>query len=284
MFALALPALAAARHHALERSLSRALAHDDLRVQAAALDAMALAAHPQASSAARAAAAGALGDAALVRLALVANEDDARWLLQRMKASATPAAIEAVGWAGLVEAAPKLMSLLESEEQDVQLAAGAALERLLGANLVESLEIQPEALDEAEVVDPDPEPRRPRMSLATLVSHPRDQPPPGSTETLEVPATDPARWRAHWAEHGRRHDPKQRLRRGNPHSPSVSLHELDRLLLSLQDRRRLHRELAARTGKLTQFDPHEFVLVQERSLAAWGALVRAAVKTPGSWG
>jgi len=284
VFALALPALAAVRHRDLERALARALTRDDLCVQVAALDAMALAAHPQAASAARAAAEGELGEGALVRLALVASEEDARWLLRRMKASATPAAIEAVGWAGLVEAVPALIELLESEEQKGQLATGAALDRLLGANLVESIEIQPEALDEVEVVDPDPEPRPPRLSLAAFVSHPRDLPPPGSSETLEVPAIDPARWRAYWAEHGRRRDPKQRLRRGNPYSPSVSLYELDRLPLSLEDRGRLHRELSARTGKLTPFDPHDFVVAQERSLAAWGTLVKASTETPGSWG
>jgi hypothetical protein len=284
VFALALPALGVARHRDLERALSRALTHDDLRVQTAALDAMALAAHPRAASAARSAAAGALGDSALVRLALVASEDDARWLLQRMKASATVAAIKAVGWAGLVEAVPTLMSLLEAEEQEVQLAAGAALDRLLGGNLVESIEIQPEALDEVAVVDPDPEPRRPRPALAALVSQWRDQPPPGSTETLEVPTTNPAKWRAYWAEHGRRFDSTQRLRRGNSYSPSVSLHELDQLPLSIEDRRQLLRELAARTGRIIHFDPLDFVLIQEQSISTWGALVGGMMEMAGSWG
>jgi hypothetical protein len=285
VLALALPALATARHPDLGRALARALGHVDLRVQAAALDAMALAAHPQAASAARAAAAGALGDGALVRLALVASEEDARWLLERAKAAPTRAAIEALGWAGLVDAVPVLIGLLEDGEEESQLAAGAALERLLGANLIETIEIQPEALDEVEVVDPDPDPDPPaRPSLATLVSNPRDLPPAGSPETLEVPSKDPAKWRAYWAEHGGRHEARARLRRGHPYSPSVSLYELDQLALGMEDRRRLHRELAARTGKLARFDPQDFVLVQEQGLAAWGALVKASVETPGSWG
>ena len=98
-----------------------------------------------------------------------------------------------------------------------------------------------------------------------------------------MPSTEPDRWRAHWAEHGRRHDPRLRLRRGNPYSPSVSLYEIDRLPLPPDDRRRLHRELSARTGKHAHFDPHDFVLAQEQSLAAWGALVKASAETPGSW-
>jgi hypothetical protein len=282
LLALALPALAAARHPDIERALVRALAHDDLGLQEAALDAMALAAHPQAASAARTAAGGPLGDRALVALAIVAAQDDARWLLDRMKSAPTPGAIEAVGWSGLVEAVPALIGLLESEEDGVPLAAGAALDRLLGANLIDKIEIMPEAIDDVPVVDPDPDP--PAGRLALQVSDPRDQPPAGSPETLEVPSADPAKWRAHWAEHGRRHDPKLRLRRGNPYSPSVSLYELDRLPLPPVDRRRLHRELCARTGKLTAFDPHDFVVVQEQSLMAWASLVKASAETPGSWG
>lgn len=289
VFALALPALAATRHRDLGRALARALPHADVRVQAAALDAMAIAAHPQAAAAARVAALGALGDRALIRVAIVAGEDDARWLLAQMQASPSVAAIEAVGWAGLVDAVPALLQALESEDEPVKLAAGAALDRLLGASLIDRIDILPEALAEVELVDPDPDPDPeaevpPRQTLLELMMHPRDQPSAGSSETLEVPSIDPLRWRAHWAEHGHRHDPKQRLRRGNPYSPSMSLYELDRLTLSVDDRRRLHRELAARTGKLTHFDPHDFVLAQEQSLAAWGALVRATVETPGSWG
>ena len=282
LLALALPALAAARHVDLERALVRGLSHRDLGVQEAALDAMALAAHPQAASAARAAAGGALGDRALVRLAILANHDDARWLLERMRASPTAAAIEAVGWAGLVEAVPALMGLLESEAEGVPLAAGAALDRMLGANLIDTIEIMPEVLDDFPIVDPDPDP--PAARLAAQASDPRDQPPAGSSETLEVPSADPVRWRAYWEEHGARLDPAHRTRRGHPYSPSVSLYELDRLPLPPGERRCLHRELAARTGKLTPFDPHDFVVVQEQRLAAWSALVKASAETPGSWG
>jgi hypothetical protein len=283
VLALALPALAEARHPDLERALDRALGHTNLRVQAAALDAMALAAHPRAAAAAREAAAGALGERALVRLAIVGGEEDARWLLGRLNASVSPAAVEAVGWAGLVEAVPVLLGLLESEEE-VRLAAGAALERLLGAKLVETIEVLPEALEEVGVEDPDPAPRAVRASLAALVSHPRDLPSAGSSETLEVASTDPGKWRAYWGEYGRRYDPKLRVRRGQGYSPSVSLYELDRLALGVDDRRRLHRELVVRTGKVARFDPHDFVRRQEQGLAAWGGLVRASVEVPGSWG
>ena len=282
VFALTLPALAVARDRNLERALVRGLEHADRGVQAAALDAMALAAHPRAAAAARVAASGALGDGALVRVAIAGDEEDARWLLERMKAAPTAAAVEAIGWAGLVEAVPALLGLLGAEAEEVKLAAGAALERMLGAKLVDTIEVMPEALEDVVVAGPDTDTHA--VVLASDPNDPLEQPSAGSAETLEVASTDPARWHAYWVEHGRRYDPKQRLRRGNPYSPSVSLYELDQLGLSPEDRRRLHRELAVRTGKLTHFDPHDFVLVQERSLVAWGALVKAMVETPGAWG
>ena len=283
VLALGLAAMATARHPDLERAIERALGGSDARLRLSALDAMAIAAHGRAATAARREAEGMLGDRALVRLAIVASEDDARFLLDRARASRTAEATLALGWSGLVEAMPLLLDLLESKDDDVKIAAGASLDRLLGARLVESLEILPEALDDVEVVDPDPEPPPARPTLAALVSNPRDVPPKGSSEALEIPSTDPVVWRAYWKEHGPRLDPRMRIRRGQGWSPSVSLYELDRLSLSPEERRCLHRELAARTGKLTPFDPHDFVSVQEQSLAAWAALIRATPEAPGSW-
>ena len=283
ILALALPALAMSRHRDLDRAIDRGLAHADLRVQAAALDAMALGAHPDAAGAARASACGDLGDEALVRLAIVADESDARWLLARAKASPGLAAIEALGWAGLVEAVPTLIDLLESGEDEAKAAAGEALERLLGANLIEAIEVQPDEVEDRMMLDPDPDPPKLRPSLAKLVSHPRDMPSAGSPETLEVASQDPAKWRAYWAQHGRQLDSKARVRRGRPYSPSVSLWELDRLPLGPGDRRRLHLEMAARTGRVVRFETHDLVVVQERSLAAWSSHVDASAVVPGSW-
>ncbi|MGK3992007.1 hypothetical protein [Sorangium sp. So ce1024] len=283
VFALALSALAAARHPRWERALVRALAHEDLDVQAAALDAMLIAGHRRTAEAARRAAQGALGDRALVRLALVAGEQDARWLLERMQRTPTPAAVAAVGWAGFVGAIPSLLELLESAAEDVALAAGAALDRLLGANLVSEVEIDPETLQEIEVMEPSWEPSRGRP-LGELVSDQRDRPPVGSKETLDVPSTDPARWRAYWSEHRGRFNPKQRLRRGQRYSPSVSLQELSTLALPVEDRRRLCTELAAQTGRWTHFDPHDFVAEQERCLRSWQAILHVTREAPGTFG
>ena len=285
VLALVVPALAMSRHRDLDRAIEIALAHTDVRVQEAALDAMALAGHARAASAARAAAAGALGDRALVRLALVGDEDDARWLLNRAKASPSVAAIEALGWAGLVDAVPWLIGMLESEEDEGKRAAGEALERLLGAGMIEAVEIGPEAVEDVVVIDPDPDPpKRGGPSLAKLVSHPRDMPSAGSSETVEMASIDAAKWKGYWREHGRRYDPKQRIRRGQGYSPLVSLYELDQVALGSEDRRRLHRELAARTGRVVRFDPHDFVVVQEEGMGAWGRVVKGVGEKAGAWG
>jgi hypothetical protein len=63
----------------------------------------------------------------------------------------------------------------------------------------------------------------------------------------------------------------------------VSLYELDKLPLGPEDRRRLLRELASRTGKVVRFETHDLVVVQERNLAAWSAVVAGTGGTPGSW-
>lgn len=279
-----LPTLATTRHPDCSAAVTRALEHADVRVQAAALDALALAAHKDAASAARKAVGGALGAEALRRLAIVADEDDAQWLLAFMKDSPTPAAIEAVGWAGFIDAVPALISVLETGDDDAKIAAGAALERLLGANLIETIEIEPEKIDEPVVHDPSPEPEPSRIPLAEVVSDPRFLPPAPSKDKLELPSIDPAKWREYWIANGKRLDRKQRIRRGQPYSPSVSLYELDRLPLLPEERRSLCRELAARTGKWTHFDPHDFVVVQHDSLKAWEGLVAAMPATPGAWG
>jgi hypothetical protein len=284
LFALALPVLATTRHPAFDAALVRALEHDLPDVRAAALDAMALAAHRDAAAAARAAVNGSLGEGALVRLAIVGDEDDARFLLARLQASPTPAAAEAAGWAGLLDAVPPLIGLLETGDDDAKLHAGAALARLLGATLIDKIDLDAEELDDTPVHDPDPESPPERHPLAELVSDPRFLPPDPSKDTIELPSIDPEKWRAYWAEHGRNLDRKLRTRRGQPHSPSVSLYELDQLPLVLDDRCRLHRELAARTGRFARFEPHDFVAVQEQSLEAWAEHVRASKARPGSWG
>jgi len=104
--------------------------------------------------------------------------------------------------------------------------------------------------------------RIPSLQSQQLGEPPARRAATGSSETLEVPSTNPAMWRAYWAEHGHRHDPKQRLRRGNPYSPSVSLYELEPVAARSPRRGAgCTASLPRETGKLTRFDPHDFVLI-----------------------
>ena len=280
---LALHALASARNANFDALLANAKNHEDAAVQRAALEAMALAAHDDAATAARKAVKGPLGHDALLPLSIVGGLDDAQFVLDRVKRKPTRVGIEAVGWTGLVRAVPWLLEWLKEDEEEIKLAAGAALDRILGAQLVDTIEVDPEQLDETPVHDPDPDAQPERLPLAELVSEPRDLPPPGSPEELEVPAIDPEKWRAYWAEHKGKYRSDERLRRGRPYTTSVSLYELDQLHLSGAERRMLHRELAAQTGYITHFDPHDFVVVQEHCLEQWRRLVISTSATAGGW-
>ncbi|MEZ4313163.1 MAG: hypothetical protein R3F14_34525 [Polyangiaceae bacterium] len=281
----ALLAMGRTRHPDLDRLLPRALAADSPAVVAAALDAMLLAAHPGTPRAAREAATGPLADNALLRLALSAREDDARWLLDRARTpeSRTPMLLRYLGWTGHLDAVPILLEALTSQDEALTSAAAESLDRLLGAGLRDTLEIDPERLDPPPLLDPDPDPPARRRPLTDLIDDPRDPAPRGSRETLEVPSRDPARWQS-WLDQQPPYTARnQRLRRGRPYSAAVLLHELDLLSCSPDDRRLLHRELCFRTSHFLPFDPDDFVAAQERSLKAWETHLRANPDTPGAW-
>src|SRR5690606_39481635 len=119
--------------------------------------------------------------------------------------------------------------------------------RITGARLIEETEIDVEDVEPPEPPEPDVgEPKSVR--LVRLTSDPRDLPPEPSTETVEQPSIDPARWHAWWREHGERFRSGHRHRRGRPYTPAVSLWELDQGPCTLGERRHLQRELIIRTG------------------------------------
>ena len=139
--------------------------------------------------------------------------------------------------------------------------------------------------EEIEVADP-PEPdvgERAPMKLSRAVSDPRDLPPDPARERVERPSTDPARWRAYWLERGPSLPAGMRLRRGRPYTPLVSVAELDTGPVTLEERRLLQLELVVRTGAIVRFDPHDFVVVQERAIERWRAVAEGASSAPGRW-
>ncbi len=281
--ASALVAMGKTHHRELSAILPKSLNDSDPTVVAAALTAMLLVSDSTVAASAKACLSGPLGEDALLFLAIGATEEDARFLLERARVHLTPSLAVALGWAGHLDAVPLLLDALASGVADVRAEAASALDRLLGANLKEMLEIEPDRLDDVPVFDPSPNPAKPRPTLSDVVDDERDTAPKGSTETLEVPARDPAVWRAYWAEIGSKLDLKKRTRRGQPSCPSVTLYELDRLLCSLTDRRLLQLELCYRTGQYVRFDPTDFVAVQEQNLKTWEEAIRKIPQTPGGW-
>jgi hypothetical protein len=177
---------------------------------------------------------------------------------------------------------PPLVALLGHADEPVVLAAAYALDRVTNAGLYEDAIVDAEDIVAPDVPEPDlGEPKAP--SLARVVSDPRDLPAEPSTDTLRRPSTDAQRWRAWWLEKKDSFDAKARYRRGHPYTPLVSWRELDLWPCTPGERRLLHWELVARTGEFVRFDTHDFVPVQEESVAEWEAVARRASGSPGSW-
>lgn len=235
---------------------------------------------------------------AAMLLAVTGDEPDARALLDRLRAAPTPALATAVGWAGHTWSLGALVDLLEPrggggaadaavdevDEVDEALvaAAGEALVRITGAELLEEVDLPDEPIAVPDPPEPDVGEAR-KTKLAALVSDPRDLPEEPAKERGLRPSRDPSRWRAYLEGLGPELEAAARLRRGRPYAPSVSLAELDEGTSGPEDRRWLARELSMRTGGFVRFDPHDLVAAQEVSIRAFGALVSRAAVTPGRW-
>ncbi len=290
-FARDLPRVAAAalRHlattppsAALQGSLDEAARHADPAVREAAWVAMVVSNHPYAGRVlAEGLADPKLGGAAAMLLAIGGEEADARRLVDLLVAgSPAPAQVEAVGWSGAGFAVPRLLDLLEHEDEALAGAAAAALERITGETIRETVmvpaeEIEVPDLPEPSVPDLDDEP------LGNKVSDPRDRPPEPALEKSERPSADAARWRAALAL--RPLDPDRRWRRGQPFSPLVVLAELEGDGASPSERRALHRELVVRTGEVVRFDPRDLVAAQDEALRAYRPIAQRASSTAGRW-
>jgi hypothetical protein len=284
--AAALPHYARTRGPGVADALSAALASSTLALRQSAWLAMALTADPRAPGVLRAEMAGDNAVHAALPLAIVGDAKDASELLERAFATRSKAFITAVGWAGAATAIPSLIALLQVlADDELKLAVAYALDRITGAGLVERTLVPPDQVMVPDVAEPAlpgeiaPQPKH----LAALVSDPRDLPGDGAPDTLDQPTVDPARWLAFWKERETHFDPKGRFRRGWLYTPLVSLREIDRWRCTPGERRTLQRELAARAGAWVHFDPHDFVVVQERSIEEWEPVARHASGQPGAW-
>jgi hypothetical protein len=281
---VALPALAvgAPRHPDLSTRIVEAEA--TVGLERAAWLAMALSAHPRAASGPEHKLSDEeLGDDAALALALVCDLTATARIRAACREQPRPALARALGWCGDAEHdVPFLIELLRNDDDELQDACARALDRICAAELYEEVEIDPEEL----II---PEPQTPDMGaldppkLAQEVSDPRDEPSPGSPDTILRPTTDATRWTKWWSAQGRRFEAGARYRRGRGYTPQVSLWELDGWILTAPEREHLVRELVVRTGHWVALDPLDFIERQEAGLRRWSELVSTASQSPGSW-
>ena len=256
--AMALPWLAIHRSPMLTGALGAGLESSVLGVRAAARLALLISGDFRAVSALRSAtdAEPPEADGAMALLGIVAGPDEVELLLERGGAKPSRPILSALGWAGSPVAIPRLIAVLSGGDDEAALSAAYALDRITHAGLYDSVVVDAEDIVVPDIPDgpADPSDRKP-PALARVVSDPRDLPAEPSTDTLQRPTVDPARWQAWWRERKDGFDSKARYRRGSPYTPHVSWRELDLFPCTPGERRLLHWELVARTGEHVRFDP-----------------------------
>ncbi|MGZ3419348.1 MAG: hypothetical protein ACXVEE_15860 [Polyangiales bacterium] len=280
----ALPYLAVMfpRDAALSDAIAAALSAEDPALREAAWAAMTLSGDLQAEYAIERALE--TEERAAIPLAIVASSNSARRLLERAKAKPTELLLLALGWAGLGEAIPFLISVVGGKKKELRIAAANALDRITGARLYEAMELPPEKTEVEEPPEPSIDLGGPKLpSLSRQVSDPRDLPGEGAPDVLELPTTDLATWQYFWRERKDSFRAGTRYRRGHPYTPLVSWWELDQWRVTPFERRMLQRELVARTGQWVPFDPFDWVPVQEEAIRAWESLARSSSGNPGAW-
>lgn len=273
------------RERDIQAALDVALAAESVPLQEAAWHCMMLLGHPHVAHALhRAAGEAATADRAVIPLAVVAEQDDAKHLFATAQKAPSELLVLALGWAGLAESIPWLISTVGGKKKELRVAAANALDRITGAQLYDEVEVPPEDI----AVDEPPEPEidlggpKPK-SLAAKVSDPRDLPGEGAADAMELPTTDVSRWREYWDEHKSRYHAGTRFRRGHPYVPRVTLWELDGWRVTPFERRMLHREMVVRTGDAVRFDPFDLVAVQEAALQKMQPSAERASSHPGAW-
>ncbi len=219
----------------------------------------------------------------LVPFALAAEEADAAALVDRFARHPTRTLALALGYAGHPAAIAPLVAVLEREVgPELKTAVSFALQRLTGAEIYREVEIPAEKL-EPEMPDDPPLPDGP-PPLARLVGDRRDRPGRGAPDRMTLPSNEPEDWRAFLTEQGPTFEGKQRLRRGKPYTPALSLLELDSYQITPLERQTLHREIVIKTGVALPFDTNDFIATQALRLEALAAPCQRASSHPGAWG
>jgi uncharacterized protein (TIGR02270 family) len=287
--AIALPKLALMRWAGLPQAIDFATNHDDAVLREAGWLAMAYAGHMHAVNVLEANIGTPYGERAVEHIGVLAESKDAERLLSKMQEKPAESIINAVGWAGHPTAIPALIAILAKGglKKQLKAAAASALDRITGARMYDTVELDPEAIAVPDIPDPDVgdiDPKPKPASLAEKVSDPRDLPGKGAPDSMALPTTNPERWKAWWKQAAPLYQMQARYRRGHPYTPLISLWEMsDGWVVTPYERRLLQRELIVRTGEYVRFDPHDWIVIQEEALKQWEGPARRASGAAGQW-
>jgi 3-oxoacyl-[acyl-carrier-protein] synthase-1 len=173
--------------------------------------------------------------ASFVVLGLGGVVDDATLLLQHPAADpqALVARCDALGALGAAAATTWLIGLLGEDDDAVQAAAAAALDRISGAGLRETIAAPPTAAEDAEDLE-DPEDA---------------DDPDDVAESVARISRDPSAWGEWWAAHAAAFAPGTRYRGGRPFSLSSCVGELAREDAPPELRQMALREIEMRTAR-----------------------------------
>lgn len=252
-------------------SLPRLLNHHDQAVAAATLGALTRLAHPNAAHWAEEwlKTPNLAPDVALWSLALLGTRGAVRIFDARLAAAPSVETIEASAWLGHVDLVPRWMALLSAGDEPMAHAAAAALQRLTGASLTETVAVP---------ADPWAEEARQRTGRRFYA----DEIPPWQIEQLTI---DPLRWQAWWAEHQADISARVRMRWGKPLGARELVEALDSGEAHGRERERVALELGLIAGDdAPAFQANDWVRRQQSAVDAWRRWVSsAAPRASGSW-
>jgi hypothetical protein len=188
---------------------------------------------------------------ALPLLAISGRADDAQMLVNALEWSPSVLGIRAMARFGSIEALPILIALLDSEEEAIPPACAWALDFITNAGLVEVKEV----------------PWSPEST---------------ATRKVTTPIADRVKWEQWYSRVKNHFDPRIKLRRGLPFTPSMIVDEL-RAVGASEHRDDAALELVVTTGLGLRFSTRDWVRKQDRQLAEIADVIPTLGSATGAW-
>jgi 3-oxoacyl-[acyl-carrier-protein] synthase-1 len=195
-------------------------------------------------------------DGALATCVGIAGQlSDADILMRRVEANPTDASVVvALGILGAPRSVPLLIDMLTSDNDEVKVAAGAALDLMSGQHARERV-------------------------VLTIPPDPGDEPTASDAREIERVNTSPDYWSQWWHGQQGRLETNARWRRGGYFSLGACIEELADAQSMLVERTRAHVELSARALAAIAFEPDWLVGRQDESIDEWLAWWERARRT-----